>query len=745
LGESVMSTKRSHARALHLEPESSNRSGHSVQFYTDGSYLIEEVSRFIGSALGAGDAAVVIATQAHQDELAQRLEARGVDVTLAGKQRRYVTLDAAETLAKLLVNDWPDGRRFAEVVGKAIERAQTTMRGKQRQVAAFGEMVALLWAEGKHEAALRLEQLWNDLARTHSFTLRCGYPMASFSEERHAELIHKVCAEHSHVIPAESYTSQVKEEERLLNIVSMQQKAQVLQREMAERKKAQQALQLQEAELADFLESAVIGMHGVAADGTILWANKAEMELLGYSREEYIGHHISEFHADPPVVEDILQRLGRNEELHGYEARLRHKNGSLRRVRIHSNVFMQEGKFVHTRCFTVDVTEQKDADEARSRLAAIVDSSDDAIASKDLNGIVTSWNASAERIFGYKAEEIIGKPITTVIPPELHQDEPVILSKIRRGERIEHFETVRVRKNGERIQVSLTISPVKDESGRVIGAAKIVRDITENKKIEDALRLNERLASVGRLAATIAHEINNPLEAVTNLLYLAKRDVADSSRVRRHLEMAEHELTRVAHITRQTLGFYRDNASPASVDISQILDDLLFLYGKRLSARGVEIVKQYEGKIEISALAGEIRQVFSNLIANSIDAMPDGGLLMVRASNSHEWNNSNMPGARIIIADTGSGIEPEHKKRLFQPFFTTKKEVGTGLGLWIASGIVEKHGGSIRVRSRTETGRSGTAFSLFLPATPPRMEEETVSILRGYERNILNSERTTVA
>src|SRR5262249_36775966 len=151
-------------------------------------------------------------------------------------------------------------------------------------------------------------------------------------------------------------------------------------------------------------------------------------------------------------------------------------------------------------------------------LAAIVESSDDAIASKDLNGIVTSWNKSAERLFGYTAEEIIGKPITLVIPPELHSDEAMILGKIRRDERIDHFETIRVTKSGEKIEVSLTISPVKDANGNVIGAAKIVRDITENKKIERALRTTERLATAGRLAATVAHEINNPLEAVTNLV-----------------------------------------------------------------------------------------------------------------------------------------------------------------------------------------------------------------------------------
>jgi len=740
-----MSTNRSHTAALNPKSDAFDSPGHSVQFYGDDSYLIEELSRFIGSALGAGDAAVVIATKAHQDELVQRLQARGLDMTLAVQQGRFITLDAAETLAKLLVNGWPDARRFAQAVGRVIEQAQTTVQGKQRKVAAFGEMVALLWAEGKHEAAICLEQLWNELARTHSFTLRCGYPMAGFSEEGHAELIQKVCAEHTHVIPSESYASLLKEEERLLNIVYLQQKAQALQREMAERKKAQQALQVREAELANFLENAVIGMHWVAADGTILWANKAELDLLGYNREEYVGHNISEFHADGPVMEDILQLLGRNEELHGYEARLRHKDGSLRRVRIHSDVFMQEGKFVHTRCFTIDVTDQRDADEARLRLAAIVESSDDAIVSKDLKGIVTSWNGGAERMFGFKAEEIIGKPITLIIPPELHQDEPIILNKIRRGERTQHFETVRVKKNGERLQVSLTISPVKDDRGNVIGAAKIVRNITENKKIEEALRLNERLASVGRLAATIAHEINNPLEAVTNLLFLAKRDIAQGGKARRHLEMADHELTRVAHITRQTLGFYRDNAFPTSVDISEILDDLLFLYGRRLHARDIEVVKQYKGKIEISALAGEIRQVFSNLIANAIDAMPDGGSLIVRAANSHEWNNSNLPGARVIIADTGSGIDPENRKKLFQPFFTTKKEVGTGLGLWITSGIVEKHGGSIRVRSRTEAGRSGTAFALFLPAIPPRPEEEGDSTLRSHARDLVNSERASVA
>lgn len=350
-----------------------------------------------------------------------------------------------------------------------------------------------------------------------------------------------------------------------------------------------------------------------------------------------------------------------------------------------------------------------------SYLAAIVESSDDAIASKDLNGVVTSWNRSAERLFGYKAEEIIGKPITLIIPPELHQDEQTILSKIRRGEKIEHFETVRLRKDGEKIDVSLTISPVKDQTGKVIGAAKIVRDITENKKIDRALRITEKLAAAGRLAATVAHEINNPLEAVTNLVYLAKTDVHNTERVAEYLEMASRELERVAHITRQTLGFYRDNSSPLRFSVTQMLDDLLSLYERRFESRNIRLVKQYDQDIEIMALVGEVRQAFSNLITNAIDALPGGGTLVVRVRQTHAWNNGHRPGVRITILDTGSGIARQHRKNLFQPFFTTKEDVGTGLGLWITRSIVEKHGGFIRVKSRAASDAHGTAFSIFLP------------------------------
>jgi len=363
----------------------------------------------------------------------------------------------------------------------------------------------------------------------------------------------------------------------------------------------------------------------------------------------------------------------------------------------------------------MNIVERPSRPSVNSHLAAIVESSEDAIASKDLNGTITSWNKSAERLFGYTAQEIIGQPVTLIIPPELHDDEPRILSKIRAGERIEHFETVRMHNDGGRINVSLTVSPIKDEKGRIVGAAKIVRDITEKKKIDRALRVTEKLAAAGRLAATVAHEINNPLEAVTNLVYLAKMDVHNTELVMEYLEIASRELDRVAHITRQTLGFYRDTSSASRLSVTHIMDDLLSFYERRFESRKISVVKQYDGNIEITALVGELRQAFSNLIGNAIDAMPGGGTLAIRVRQTHAWNKARRPGVRITILDTGHGIEPQHRKNLFQPFFTTKEDVGTGLGLWITRSIVEKHGGLIGVKSRTSPDSHGTAFSIFLP------------------------------
>jgi PAS domain S-box-containing protein len=690
--------------------------GHSVQFYGDDSFLLDGLTQFLTPALLAGGSAIIIATEVHRQSVADRLASHGVDLRQAIDEGRYLSIDAAQTLAQFMVNGQPEPARFAEVVGSLISRLASAARGRDRRVVAFEEMVALLWSQGKIEAAIQLEQLWNHLARTHAFQLHCAYPIHLFSREQDGETLRRIFAEHSRVIPGEQYAALDSDEERRQSVICLQQKAQALETEVLERKRVEKALQEREGELTDFLQNAVIGMHWVAANGTILWANKAELALLGYEADEYIGHHISEFHADRPVVEDILQRLDRKEELHDYEARLRCKDGSIRDVRIDSSVFMRDGSFVHTRCFTIDITEKRRIEQAAFRLAAIVESSDDAIVSKDLNGIITSWNQGAERIFGYKAEEIIGQPVTIIIPPELHDDEPRILAKIRAGKRIDHFQTVRVRKNGERIDVSLTVSPVKDRHGNIIGAAKIARDITQQKKLEAALHISERLASVGRLAATVAHEINNPLEAITNFIYLAKQQPGLSEKVQRYLTYADQELARVAHIAQQTLGFYRDNSQPVPLVVSDVVEDVLTVYERRLNYKGLNIEKRIEPGLTICTLRGELKQILSNLVANAIDASKEGGRILIRARASKQFRSA-CPGIRITVADDGVGISDLHKPSVFVPFFTTKKEVGTGLGLWVTRELLEKKGGHIRFRSR-ESKPSGTVMSIYLPLQP---------------------------
>jgi PAS domain S-box-containing protein len=348
-------------------------------------------------------------------------------------------------------------------------------------------------------------------------------------------------------------------------------------------------------------------------------------------------------------------------------------------------------------------------------LAAIVEGSDDAIVSKDLNGVITSWNKAAQRILGYKADEIVGKSVLTLIPDELQSDEPTILSKIRSGERIEHFDTVRRTKSGELIDVSLTISPVRDASGQIVGASKILRDVSSRKRIENSLIQAEKIAATGRMAATIAHEINNPLEAVLNLLYLL-RPLVDGTEGKTYLSTAEIELNRVSHIAKQTLGYYRENASASSnIPLSQLAEHALAVYAPRCSAFNIDIERCLDSNTRVVLRRGEMMQVISNLVANAIYAMPDGGRLRVCVADSQDPDTHEpAPGVLLTVEDNGVGIPEENLNRVFEAFFTTRP-VGTGIGLFVAKQFVEGHGGKIWIDSNMDPETHGTRVSAFLP------------------------------
>jgi len=354
------------------------------------------------------------------------------------------------------------------------------------------------------------------------------------------------------------------------------------------------------------------------------------------------------------------------------------------------------------------------AGDMRQMMASIVESSDDAILSVSYGGVVTSWNRGAEALYGYSAAEAIGHHISLIAPPERAQEMGQNAARLQRGEHIESYHTERMRKDGKRVSVMLSISPLRKSNGALMGSSVIARDITAQKRAEEALRRNEKLATAGRLAATIAHEINNPLEAVTNLLYLAQQTPEHSHE---YLSQAEKEVQRVAAIAQQTLGFVREHASSAPLNVAETFDQVLQLYTRKLEQKHIHVEKHYEQNVEVCGFAGELRQLFSNLTINAIDALKEGGKLELRVARRHDWN-ANRQGVRIIVADNGSGIGRSDMQHVFEPFFTTKKDLGTGLGLWLAHGIVQKHGGSIQVRSRTTPGASGTVFSVFLPDKP---------------------------
>jgi signal transduction histidine kinase len=441
---------------------------HSVQFYEEDSFLLDSLTKLIGTTLVAGDVAIVIATPEHREALAKRLKARGLDLELTASLGSYCALDAAETLSGFMVHGLPNPALFHSFLGYILSSVRPTAEGKLPHIVLFGEMVSLLWSQGNADAALKLEQLWNDLARSHSFHLYCAYPMKAFDQEGHSQAFLNICAEHTHVVPTENYTTLSNEDDRLRHISLLQQRALT-----------------------------------------------AETEAAG-------------------------------------------------------------------------------------RLRA-----------------------------------------------------------------------------------------------------------------EEALRRSEKLATTGRLAASIAHEINNPLEAISNAIYLARTCPPEEAPT--YLKVADEELARVAQITKRTLGFYRETATPGIVKLSALLDDLLILFNRKLEAKNLIVKKQYRDELKIWGLEGELRQAFANQIANAIYAMPQNGCLTIRIRRSKSWTNGQGPGTAVTLVDNGSGISQESLPKIFDPFFTTKKDVGNGLGLWITQDIVTRHGGNIRVRSNAGPAASGTVFTTFLP------------------------------
>ena len=454
---------------------------HFVHFYETDSALETSVALYVGKALKDGEGVVIIAAPTHREHILQLLCKDGIDASLMQAREQYVVLDAGETLAKFMDGSEPDAKRFESVVGSVI----SDLQNRWPKVRAFGEMVALLWEAGNRSGACKLEGLWNDLARRHSFSLFCAYPMKGFEGLTDGPSLMEVCKCHTQVIPGESYTLLATPQEQLRAIVRLQNEAQNARMEAERRAEA-------ERELSEFLENGLECIHKVGSDGTILWANKAELEMLGYEKEVYFGRHIGDFHVDRGGLEELLYRLKNGESVRNFPAQLRCKDGSLKDVLIHSNGYFKNGSFGYSRCFTRNITSLKHAERELATLASIVECSHDAIYSITLDGTIRSWNRAAEEIYGYSTKEAIGRNISMIIPPDRAGEEAEIFRRLTKGGRIDHYETVRVTRSGKHLYVSLSVSPLLDAAGNLIGASKASRDITERRQTQAELQRSQQ-------------------------------------------------------------------------------------------------------------------------------------------------------------------------------------------------------------------------------------------------------------
>jgi PAS domain S-box-containing protein len=376
----------------------------------------------------------------------------------------------------------------------------------------------------------------------------------------------------------------------------------------------------------------------------------------------------------------------------------------------------------------INVTDTKRLEDLLRERADLLELATEAILVRDMNGVLLFWNSGAEALYGWRREEVVGKPIHEVLQTRFPKGLSDVESSLAQTGKW-NGNLTQLTREGQEVTVACR-KALKADGNAIL---EINRDITAQLKAEDALRKTERLAAMGRVAGIIAHEINNPLEAITSAFYLLRDHPSLDEEARYLAKLGEEELLRVSHITRQTLGFYRESKHPVEVSISALLDEILELQSRRMEFNNISLNKQYRSKGTIWGFPVELKQVFLNLIGNAVQAMPDGGTLRLHVFES-QWQSHRRPEVCVSICDTGTGIDPEDAKHLFEPFFTTKSTKGTGLGLWISKGIIQKYGGAIRFRSSLLTGRNITCFQVRLPdADVQEMRASDIAVSESIE------------
>ncbi len=501
-----------------------------------------------------------------------------------------------------------------------------------------------------------------------------------------------------------------------------------LTKEVLQRKRAEEALLRSEAYLAEAQRLTHTGS----------WACNMATGEMRHSSEEHSRLYGFDPESGMPSFEEFVQRMHPEDRPRVVEIAAR-ANCTGKDFEAHFRVVLPDGttKYVHGTGHPVfnasgdpveyvgilmDVTERRLAEQATRLLAAVVESSHDAIVSKNLDGVITSWNKGAERLFGYAAEEAVGQNITLIIPPDHRDEERTIVERLTRGERVDHFETVRMRKDSSLLDVALTISPIKDAADRVVGASKLARDITERKRAEEALRQAQadlahvsRVTTMGELTASLAHEIKQPISAAatnakTCLRWLG-RDEPDVAGAREAASRLVNDVTRASDIIGRISSLFKKDAPQRElVDVNELVREMIVLLRSEANRYSISIHTELAEHLpKVMADRVQLQQVFMNLMLNGIDAMKKtsgGGELIIKS----EAGDGQL---LILVSDTGVGLPPEQADQIFRAFFTTKDN-GTGMGLPISRSIIESHGG--RLWAAGAPGR-GATFQFTLPAT----------------------------
>jgi PAS domain S-box-containing protein len=359
--------------------------------------------------------------------------------------------------------------------------------------------------------------------------------------------------------------------------------------------------------------------------------------------------------------------------------------------------------------------------ESRGRFQITLNSLGDAVIATDADGRVRYINPVAQQLTGWDDYlQARGRPLGEVarlVDERTRHELTDPVNIVRRAEKVVGLSNhvLLLSRSGQEYPIEMNGAPIMNDRGQLMGVVLVFRDVTQRRQTEQTLRASDRLTQVGRLAATIAHEIRNPLDTVSNLLFLLRHESYPNPETKNYLDLASEELARITQITGQLLTFHREAQSPVQVDLAKVLDSVLTLYAPQITMTGITVTSRFDTLCPVRGFPGELRQVFANLVVNAIHSMPDGGKIFLHIYESSLASDPERKGVRVTVLDNGAGIPPGVRKNLFAPFYTTKGEGGTGLGLWVTRGIIEKHEGTVHFISTVRPGRSGTAFSVFIP------------------------------